>query len=84
METTMTLSQLADLIIVCTFVSICIIGISHVIADLIFLIVSSIRRSRKNNPAMKKLNNESEAAGLSTLPSFERNLYGYKESVFGP
>lgn len=44
METTMTLSQLADLIIVCTFVSICIIGISHVIADLIFLIVSSIKK----------------------------------------
>ena len=36
--------QLADLIIVCTFVSICIIGISHVIADLIFLIVSSIKK----------------------------------------
>ena len=34
METTMTLSQLAD----------CIIGISHVIADLIFLIVSSIKK----------------------------------------
>ena len=44
METTMTLSQLADLIIVCTFVSICIIGISHVIVDLIFLIVSSIKK----------------------------------------
>ena len=36
--------QLADLIIVCTFVSICIIGISHVIADLILLIVSSIKK----------------------------------------
>ena len=44
METTMTLSQLADLIIVCTFVSICIVGVSHVIADLIFLIVNSIKK----------------------------------------
>ena len=53
METTMTLSQLADLIIVCTFVSICIIGVSHVIADLIFLIVNSIKKmlaKRKEKP----------------------------------
>ena len=53
METTMTLSQLADLIIVCTFVSICIIGIAYVIADLISLIVNSIKKwlaKRKEKP----------------------------------
>ena len=53
METTMTLSQLADLIIVISFFSICATGIAYVIADLISLIVSSIKKGlakRKEKP----------------------------------
>ena len=44
METTMTLSHLADLIIVISFFSICGTGVAYVIADLIFLIVKSIKK----------------------------------------
>lgn len=44
METTMTLSRLADLIIVLSFFSICVTCIAYVVADLIFLIVKSIKK----------------------------------------
>ena len=44
METTMTLSQLADLIIVISFFSICATGIAYVIADLISIIVNNIKK----------------------------------------
>lgn len=44
METTMTLSRLADLIIVISFFSFCGTCVAYVIADLIFLIVKSIKK----------------------------------------
>ena len=44
METTMTLSQLADLIIVISFFSICATGIAYVIADQISIIVNNIKK----------------------------------------
>ena len=53
METTMALSQLADLIIVISFFSICATCIAYFIADLISLIVCSIIKGlakRKEKP----------------------------------
>lgn len=44
MEMTMTLSRLADLIIVTTFVSVCVVVLCHVIADLIFLVYKGIKK----------------------------------------
>ena len=44
MEMTMTLSQPADLLIVTTFVSICVVVLCHVIADLIFLVYKGIKK----------------------------------------
>ena len=56
METTMTLSHLADLIIVISFFSICGAGFGYIIGELISLITDDIKKAlakRKERKAVK-------------------------------
>ena len=54
METTMTLSHLADLIIVTTFCSLCGVGIGYFVYLMIDLIVDGIKAIRKKRKERKE------------------------------